>query len=136
MKKLILVKGRSNSGKSIAIINALMEYSEIACTRNSSKGKTKDFNAVCWNGKNVCFASAADQLQIIKANVDFFVNCGCDVAVSAINADIYHKQKGWWNKVLGNASISPSRVEISISKNPTDKDKEQRRVVKEILKEI
>lgn len=82
MKKLIILSGSSNSGKTKTLICLSKKFKIIYETSCYSPN---DFKYICdKNGKRICICTAGDGAPITNDSINFFnQNKNCDVFISA-----------------------------------------------------
>lgn len=138
MKKLILIRGESSSGKSTVILNTCVQYLNNSEELFRLHGGNDAHVYVGKHEKKMCFASAADQLGIIRGNVGFFLRYECDIGISALNTssgkDGTHWR--WWEKALREHGLENVKIDKKLIIKVKKNEEEQKRVIKELKDKI
>lgn len=113
MKKLILLVGEQNTGKTITLkmlVAMLLPYSkicksprtqrtvdslwkEIDTEMNSQKTNNRNFRIVFdLFGKRIGIHTIGDSISEVKATIEFFKNNPCDIIIAPCHPDISHIQ--------------------------------------------
>ena len=136
MRKLILIEGGGSVGKSTIIMNACMEYLG-SSYRFRLKGQFPDKHVyVDTDNRRVCFASGAYQKGIIASAVNFFMECKCDIAVSACNNNPSSSCRRWWTQILLEHGIKLSEIEKRITVEKRKDSEEQEKIIAQTQKLI
>ncbi len=116
MKKIVAVKGESNSGKTtsikIALKNFLTQYPLAKITNLAPKNRVEVFEAVEINGITVVFASKGDSEKILQSLLEKIDSINWNVLVCAT------KHKGKTQKYIQNKQNSQVDV-LWINKMPS-----------------
>lgn len=133
MKKLILVKGIKNSGKSTVIMNACAQYLNGSNEFFPLKAGNDANVYVDKRNKKMGFASGGDDPTTVKKNIKFFSSCGCEIGVSALNTSNPDAEKAWPDNLGSN--IFDEIKEIKEITSPKDETR-QKEIIGEIIDEL